>query len=81
MLYSENKLKFERALLYETVKQEVAVATLDEINEIGILDNFDIVKDFLKDDYHSINKLNRIKSKPYFRTLTFQHCKQITDQY
>lgn len=81
MLYFENKQKFERALLYETVKQEVAIATLDEINEIGILDNFDMVRDFLRDDYHSINKLNRIKSKPYFRTLTFQHCKQITDQY
>jgi hypothetical protein len=81
MLYFENKQKFERALLYETVKQEVAIATLDEINEIGILDNFDMVKEFLKDDYHSINKLNKIKSKPYFRTLTFSHCKSITDQY
>jgi hypothetical protein len=81
MLYFENKQNFERALLYQTVKQNVAIATLDEINEIGILDNFDTVKDYLKDDYHSINKLNRIKSKPYFRTLTFAHCKQIIDDY
>ncbi|MDR0658661.1 MAG: DUF4868 domain-containing protein [Mediterranea sp.] len=81
MLYFENKQNFERALLYQTVKREVAIATLDEINEIGILENFDAVKNYLKDDQHSINKLNRIKSKPYFRTLTFNHCKQIIDDY
>ena len=81
MLYFENKQHFERALLYQTVKRDVAIATLDEINEIGILENFDVVKDYLKDDQHSINKLNRIKSKPYFRTLTFNHCKQIIDDY
>jgi hypothetical protein len=81
MLYFENKQNFERALLYQTVKQEVAIATLDEINEIGILENFDVVKNYLKNDQHSINKLNRIKSKPYFRTLTFNHCKQIIDDY
>jgi hypothetical protein len=39
------------------------------------------VKNYLKDDQHSINKLNIIKSKSYFRTLTFDHCKQITDDY
>jgi hypothetical protein len=81
MLYFENKQNFERALLYQTVKRDVAIATLDEINEIGILENFDAVKNYLKDDQHSINKLNRIKSKPYFRTLTFAHCKQIIDDY
>ncbi|RTL10779.1 MAG: DUF4868 domain-containing protein [Neisseriaceae bacterium] len=35
----------------------------------------------LKDDYHSINKLNKIKEKPYFQTLTFTKCKKILEDY
>jgi len=81
MLYFENQQNFERALMYQTVKREIAIATLDDIKEISILENFDTVKDYLKDDQHSINKLNRIKSKPYFKTLTFSHCKKIIDDY
>jgi hypothetical protein len=81
MLYFENKQNFERALLYQTVKCEVAIAALVEINEIGIFENFDVVKNYLKDDQHSINKLNKIKSRPYFGTLTFNHCRQIIDEY
>ncbi len=30
---------------------------------------------------HSINKLNKIKEKPYFQTLTFAKCKQIIEDY
>ena len=46
-----------------------------------ILSNFVTLKNFLKGDYHSINKLNAIKSKPYFRNLTFVDCKRIIDNY
>jgi hypothetical protein len=35
----------------------------------------------LKDDYHSINKLNKIKEKPYFQNLTFADCKRIIVDY
>jgi hypothetical protein len=40
ILYFENKQNFERVLLYQTVKREVAVATLDDINRIDILEKF-----------------------------------------
>ncbi len=80
-LLFENKQNFEKALLYQEVKQAVAEETLDAIGDIGFVDNFDQVKDFLKDDYHSINKLNKIKEKPYFQTLTFAKCKQIIEDY
>ncbi len=80
-LIFENKVNFERALLYEEVKQTVAEETLDEIEQIGFVENFEQVKEFLKDDYHSINKLNKIKSKPYFQTLTFADCKRIIQDY
>lgn len=80
-LLFENKQNFEKALLYKQVKQAVAEETLDAIGEIGFVENFDQVKDFLKDDYHSINKLNKIKEKPYFQTLTFARCKRIIEDY
>jgi hypothetical protein len=80
-LLFENKQNFEKALLYQVVKQAVAVETLDAIGEIGFVENFVHVKDFLKDDYHSINKLNKIKEKPYFQTLTFARCKKIIKDY
>lgn len=80
-LIFENKQNFEKALLYQSVKQAVAEETLDAIGEIGFVENFDQVKNFLKDDYHSINKLNKIKEKPYFQTLTFAKCKQIIEDY
>lgn len=80
-LIFENKQNFEKALLYEEVKQMVAEETLDKIGEIGFLENFDQIKDFLKDDYHSINKLNRIKGKPYFKSLTFADCSRIIKDY
>lgn len=76
-----NKLNFEKALLYQEVKQAVAEETLNEIERIGFIENFEQVKDFLKDDYHSINKLNKIKEKPYFQTLTFRDCKRIIEDY
>lgn len=80
-LIFENKQNFEKALLYQEVKQAVAEETLNEIGGIGFVENFDQVRDFLKDDYHSINKLNKIKEKPYFRTLTFDVCKRIIHDY
>ena len=80
-LLFENKQNFEKALLYQEVKQAVAVETLDAIGEIGFVEDFDRVKEFLKDDYHSINKLNKIKEKPYFQTLTFAKCKKIIEDY
>jgi len=80
-LLFENKQNFEKALLYEDVKQVVAIETLDEIGQIGFIENFEMVRNFLKDDYHSINKLNKIKSKPYFSTLTFAMCKRIIADY
>jgi len=80
-LLFENKQNFEKALLYQEVKQAVAVETLNAIAEIGFVEDFDRVKEFLKDDYHSINKLNKIKEKPYFQTLTFAKCKKIIEDY
>lgn len=80
-LIFENKQNFEKALLYEDVKQVVAIETLDEIGQIGFIENFEMVRNFLKDDYHSINKLNKIKSKPYFNALTFAMCKKIIADY
>lgn len=80
-LLFENKQNFEQALLYQDVKQAVAVETLDAIGKIGFVEDFDKVKEFLKDDYHSINKLNKIKEKPYFQTLTFAKCKKIIEDY
>jgi hypothetical protein len=80
-LMFENKQNFEKALLYQQVKQEVAEATLNDISQIGLVEDFDKVKEFLKDDYHSINKLNKIKERPYFKTLTFATCKQIIQDY
>jgi len=80
-LLFENKYNFERALLYQEVKQAIAVETLDAIEEIGLVENFEQVKEFLKDDYHSINKLNKIKEKPYFRALTFADCRRIIVEY
>jgi hypothetical protein len=81
ILLFENKQNFEKALLYQDVKQTVAEETLDAIGEIGFIENFEQVKEFLKDDYHSINKLNKIKEKPYFQTLTFADCKRIIEEY
>ncbi len=80
-LLFENKQNFEKALLYHEVKQAVANDTLDAIEEIGFVENFEQVKEFLKDDYHSINKLNKIKEKPYFHSLTFADCKRIIMEY
>jgi len=40
-------MNFEKALLYQSVKKEVAKNTLDEIENIGIVENFDRVKEFL----------------------------------
>jgi hypothetical protein len=74
LLVFENKLHFENALLYKEVKQSIAEQTLDEIGEIGFVENFDQLKDFL-------NKLNKIKEKPYFRNLTFNDCKRIIQEY
>jgi len=80
-LLFESKQNFERAMLYQDLKREVAEQTLTEIESMNILANFENLRDFLKDDYHSINKLNAIKSKPYFRALTFIDCKRIIDEY
>jgi hypothetical protein len=80
-LLFENKQNFEKALLYEEVKQGIAIETLDEIGQRGFIENFEMVRNFLKDDYHSINKLNKIKSKPYFSALTFGMCKKIIADY
>lgn len=80
-LLFENKQNFEKALLYQEVKQAVAVDTLNEIGKKGLVEDFNKVIDFLKDDYHSINKLNKIKEKPYFETLTFAKCKKIIEDY
>jgi len=57
-LLFENKQNFEKAFLYQEVKQAVAIETLDAIGEIGLIEDFESVKEFLKDDFHSINKLN-----------------------
>ena len=79
-LVFENKQNFERALLYEEIKQEVANETLEEIRGINIIENFDAFKDMLANDKHSINKLNKLKSKRYFREKTFKdYCKIIRD--
>lgn len=80
-LVFENKPNFEKALLYDEVKRVVAKTALDEIEETNLVEDFDRVKDFLKDDFHSINKLNKIKEKPYFKKLTFNKCKQIINDY
>jgi hypothetical protein len=80
-LIFENKQNFENALLYQEVKRDVAGRTLDDIGQKGFVENFDQVKNFLKDDYHSINKLNKIKEKPYFQNLTFADCKRIIVDY
>jgi hypothetical protein len=81
VLIFENKQNFEKALLYTEVKQSVAEDTLDKIGNIGFIENIDQVKDFLKDDYHSISKLNKIKGKPYFKTLSFASCTRIIKEY
>ena len=80
-LLFENKQNFEKALLYKERKQEVAVETLNAIAGIGFVEDFDRVKEFLKDDYHSINKLNKLKEKPYFQNLNFAKCKKIIEAY
>jgi hypothetical protein len=80
-LLFENKQNFEKALLYKERKQKVAVETLNAISGIGFVEDFDRVKEFLKDDYHSINKLNKLKEKPYFQNLNFAKCKKIIEDY
>lgn len=81
VLLFENKQNFEQALLYQEVKHAIAEETLDAIGERNFIENFEQVRDFLKDDYHSINKLNKIKEKPYFKTLSFANCKRIIEEY
>ncbi len=80
-LVFENKQNFEKALIYQQVKQTVAEYTLNRIDKLGFVEKFDQVRDFLKDDHHSINKLNSIKAKQYFKTLTFNDCKRIIYDY
>jgi len=80
-LIFENKQNFEKALLYQDVRQTKAIETLDEIDKKGLVDNFNRVKEFLKDDYYSVSKLTRLKGKPYFKNLTFSSCKQIIEDY
>lgn len=77
----ENKQNFEKALLYQEAKQAVANETLEAIGDKNFVKNFEQVKEFLKDDYHSINKLNKIKEKPYFQGLSFIDFKRIIEEY
>jgi hypothetical protein len=80
-LIFENKQNFERALLYSQVKQTVAENMIDDIGKTGFIENVDELKDFLKDDQFSINKLNKLRSKPYFKKLTFADCVRIIKNY
>lgn len=66
---------------YDFNQSNSNVETLNLIEEIGFIEDFDRVKEFLNDDYHSINKLNKIKEKPYFQSLTFAKCKKIIKDY
>jgi len=80
-LIFENKTNFEKTLLYEEVKRQVANETLDDIQAIDIIENFDELRGFLVDDKHSINKLNKLKEKEYFRHKTFADYHSIIRDY
>lgn len=80
-LIFENKQKFEKALLYEEIKQEIAKEALEEIYHIDIIENFDDFQQMLIDDKHSINKLTKLKAKRYFREKTFEDYRRIIDRY
>ncbi|MBT3178385.1 MAG: DUF4868 domain-containing protein [Desulfobacula sp.] len=81
VLIFKNKNNFEKALLYEDVKQQVANETLEEINAIDIIENFEELRGMLSDDKHSINKLNKLKEKEYFKHKTFEDYKKIIMDY
>lgn len=80
-LIFENKINFEKTLLYEEVKRQVANETLDDIQSIDIIDNFDELRGFLEDDKHSINKLNKLREKEYFRQKAFADYHRIIRDY
>lgn len=80
-LIFENKTNFEKTLLYEEIKRQVANETLDEIQSIDIIENFDDLRGYLEDDKHSINKLNKLREKEYFRQKTFADYHRIIRDY
>jgi len=80
-LIFENKQNFEKALMYDKIIQQVADETLNEIQRINIVDNFDELKNMLADDYHSIRKLNKLRQKRYFREKTFADYHRIIQDY
>ncbi len=80
-LFFENKQNFEKALMYDKIIQQVANDTLNEIKNIGIVENFNTLKCMLKDDYHSIRKLNKLKNKQYFKEKTFTDYYKIIKNY
>lgn len=81
LLIFENKQHFENVLQYDEIIQEVATQTLEQINEIEIIENFDTFKEYLVDDYHSLRKLNILSQKQYFREKTFDDYKRIIEDY
>lgn len=80
-LIFENKTNFEKALMYDEIIQQVADETLNEIEQINIVENFDDLKTMLADDYHSIRKLNKLSQKQYFREKTFADYHRIIRDY
>jgi hypothetical protein len=80
-LIFEKKTNFERALMYDEIIQQVADETLNEIEQINIVENFDDLKTMLADDYHSIRKLNKLRQKQYFREKTFSDYHRIIRDY
>jgi len=80
-LIFENKQKFEQALIYEEIKQEIASEALEEIRRIDLIENFDNFRQMLIDDKHSINKLTKLKTKRYFQEKTFQDYYRIIKEY
>ena len=80
-LIFENKQNFEKTLLYDEIIQQVANKTLNEIKKINIIENFNVLKDLLADDYHSIRKLNKLSQKQYFAEKTFTDYLRIIQSY
>lgn len=81
ILIFKNKTNFEKALLYEDIKRKVANEALNEIEAVDIVENFDELRSFLEDDNHSINKLNKLQEKEYFRHKTFSDYFSIIKDY
>ncbi|KAF5048153.1 hypothetical protein DSECCO2_453040 [anaerobic digester metagenome] len=80
-LIFENKANFEKALMYDEIIQQVADETLNEIQRIEIVENFEELRTMLADDYHSIRKLNKLRQKQYFREKTFADYHRIIQDY